>query len=335
MKSFALFGAAGYIAPRHLRAIRDTGNDLLFVVDPSDSVGVLDQYFPDAEYYPTSDPKSSIVNRQSSIDFVSICSPNYLHEKHIRWALEQGADVICEKPLVTDLKHLDEIEKLERASGRTVNTIMQLRLHPVVEEIRKKTERLRDSETLRLRDFETKRPGDFSNEVQPATGNRQPVTSNQQPVTSNGQKVTIQLEYISARGHWYRNSWKGREELSGGIAMNIGIHLFDLMTFLFGPMNSSRVITFQPDKARGILSLENADVEWFLSIDGNDLPAEVKAVGHRAFRNITINGESVEFTEGFTELHTLSYREILAGRGFGVGDVRESLRIVETIRRKT
>ncbi len=304
MPTFALFGAAGYIAPRHLRAIRDTGNDLLFVVDPSDSVGVLDQYFPDAEYYreidgrPTTDDRrqSSVIRHPSSVDYVSICSPNYLHEKHIRWALEHGADVICEKPLVTDLKHLDEIEKLERASGRKVNTIMQLRLHPVVEEIRRMTDDGRRTAVVRHRS-------------------------------------SVKLEYITARGHWYRNSWKGREELSGGIAMNIGIHLFDLMTFLFGPMKDSKVITFQPDKARGILSLENADVEWFLSIDGNDLPAEVKAAGHRAFRNITINGESVEFTEGFTELHTLSYREILAGRGFGVGDVRESLRIVETIRR--
>ncbi len=205
--------------------------------------------------------------------------------------------MICEKPLVTDLRHLDEIERLERASGQKVNTIMQLRLHPVVEEIRRMT----------------------------ADGGRQTAVS--------GPRSAVQLSYITARGHWYRNSWKGREELSGGIAMNIGIHLFDLMTFLFGPMKSSKVITFQPDKARGILSLENADVEWFLSIDGNDLPVEVKAAGHRAFRNITLNGQSIEFTEGFTELHTESYREILAGRGFGIEAVRESLRIVETIRR--
>ncbi|MFH0761084.1 MAG: Gfo/Idh/MocA family oxidoreductase [Bacteroidota bacterium] len=306
MKSFGLIGAAGYIAPRHLRAISDTGNDLLWAVDPSDSVGILDQFFPNAEYY--SDIRAcghgvypakaggirknqSLITHHSSLDYVSVCSPNYLHEEHIRWALEQGADVICEKPLVTDLHHLEEIERLEKASGRKVNTIMQLRLHPVVEEIRRMKEE------------------------------------------GEGRKV-VKLEYITARGKWYHNSWKGIEEKSGGITMNIGIHLFDLMIHQFGLMKSCRVILYQPDKAKGELELEHADVEWFLSIDDKDLPGSIREKGHRAFRNITLNGQSVEFTDGFTELHTESYREILAGRGFGINDVRESLRVVETIRRK-
>jgi UDP-N-acetyl-2-amino-2-deoxyglucuronate dehydrogenase len=272
-------------------------------VDPSDSVGILDQFFPNAEYYkglrgiralglkgkPDTD-HSSLITHHSSLDYVSICSPNYLHEEHIRWALEQEANVICEKPLVTDLRHLDEIEKLEKASGQKVNTIMQLRLHPVVEEIRRMKEK----------------------------GER---------------RMVVKLEYITARGKWYHNSWKGIEEKSGGIVMNIGIHLFDLMIHQFGPMKSCRVIQYQHDKAKGELELEHANVEWSLSIDEKDLPAPIREKGQRAFRNITLNGQSVEFTEGFTELHTESYRGILAGRGFGINDVRESLRVVETIRR--
>jgi len=327
MKLFGLIGAAGYIAPRHMRAIRDTGNDLMWVVDPSDSVGILDQYFPNAAYVPkilgtetyveahTCDLKGTgksveahtcdLKGTGKSVEahtcdskgteavlepvyYVSICSPNYLHEQHIRWALEQGAEVICEKPLVTDLPHLEEIERLERESGKRVNTIMHLRLHPVVE-------------TLRHGEGEKGRH--------------------------------IKLTYVTARGRWYYNSWKGLEEKSGGIVMNIGIHLFDLMTYLYGPMKSSKVNVYQSDRASGILELDQADVEWFLSINADDLPPQVRAAGHRAFRNITLNGQSIEFTEGFTELHTQSYKEILAGRGFGINDVRESLRVVDAIRK--
>lgn len=298
MKSFGLIGAAGYIAPRHLRAIRDTGNDLLWVADPSDSLGILDQFFPNAEYYSGIGAyghrgyrkNQSLITHHSSLDYVSVCSPNYLHEEHIRWALEQGADVICEKPLVTDLHHLEEIEKLEKSSGRKVNTIMQLRLHPVVEEIRKRKKE------------------------------------------EGGRRKVVKLEYITARGRWYHKSWKGIEEKSGGIVMNIGIHLFDLMINQFGPMKSCRVTQYQADKAKGELELEQADVDWFLSIDENDLPSPVREKGQRAFRNLTMNGYSVEFTEGFTELHTESYRQILDGKGFGINDVRESLRVVDAIR---
>jgi UDP-N-acetyl-2-amino-2-deoxyglucuronate dehydrogenase len=315
MKKFGLIGAAGYIAPRHMRAIKDTGNDLVWVVDPSDSVGILDQYFPNCSYFPdihghgiveTHDHASLHAQTgmrayghegMRKVDYVTVCSPNFLHEQHIRWALEQGAEVICEKPLVIDLDHLEEIERLERESGKRVNTIMQLRLHPVVE-----TLRLGDDKTIRLGEQEKRK--------------------------------YVKLEYVTARGRWYYHSWKGLEEKSGGIVMNIGIHLFDLMTFLYGPMKSSKVDLYQPDRASGILELEQADVEWFLSINADDLPAVTKAAGHRAFRNISLNGQSIEFTEGFTELHTLSYKEILEGRGFGINDVRESLRVVDAIRRQ-
>jgi len=324
MKSFGLFGVAGYIAPRHLRAIRDTGNDLLWAVDPSDSVGILDQFFPNAEYYQghkgirASGHKgkqvtrhSSLITRHSSLDYVSICSPNYLHEEHIRWALDHGANVICEKPLVTDLHHLEKIEKMEKESGRKVNTIMQLRLHPVTEKIRRMMENggeRRKEEGKRKK--EKGKRGD------------------------GGRRAVVRLEYIAARGKWYFNSWKGIEEKSGGIAMNIGIHLFDLVILLFGPMKDCRIIQYQPDKCSGVLELERADIEWFLSIDEADLPSSIREKGRRAYRSITLNGESVEFTEGFTELHTESYRQILAGNGFGINDVRESLRVVENIRRR-
>ena len=302
MKSFGLIGVAGYIAPRHLRAIRDTGNNLIWAVDPCDSVGILDQFFPKADYFHNRQDlgaylhhgtsHSSLITHHSSPAYVSICSPNYLHEEHIRWALEQGTQVICEKPLVTSLEQLDKIQELEKASGRNVNTIMQLRLHPVVQEIgrRRKEE--------------------------------------------GGRRKVVKLEYITARGRWYFKSWKGIEELSGGIAMNIGIHLFDMVVHLFGPMKESRVSIYQPDRASGILELEDADVEWFLSINEQDLPKPVRESGKQAFRNITVNGQPVEFTEGFTELHTESYRQILAGRGFDTTAVRESLRVVEEIRRK-
>jgi UDP-N-acetyl-2-amino-2-deoxyglucuronate dehydrogenase len=290
MKNFALIGAAGYIAPRHLKAIRETGNNLLCALDPHDNVGILDQYFPKADFFTEFERFDRHVDKlrrnPPSLDFVSICSPNYLHDAHIRWALRSGADAVCEKPLVLNPWNIDTLEQFEHETGKRIWNILQLRLHQAV----------------------TGREFNF-------TG-----------------RPKVRLTYITPRGSWYHHSWKGDESKSGGIATNIGIHFFDLLISLFGAPDQSKVLIYQSDKAQGELTLKNADVEWFLSIDENDLPAGIREKGQRTFRQLTINEELLDFSEGFTDLHTKSYTEILEGRGFGITDSRAAIELVHNIR---
>ncbi|TSA33217.1 MAG: gfo/Idh/MocA family oxidoreductase [Porphyromonadaceae bacterium] len=292
MKNFALIGTAGYIAPRHLKAIKETGNNLLCAVDPHDSVGILDQYFPNTNFFTEFERFDRHVDKlrrnQSSIDFVSICSPNYLHDAHIRWALRSGADAICEKPMVVNPWNVDILEQFERETGRRIWNILQLRLHAAF------------------------------------IGRQFPVIGRQ----------SIKLIYITPRGSWYHHSWKGDEAKSGGIATNIGIHFFDLLISLFGVVEKSNVLLYQPDKARGELILKNADVEWFLSIDESDLPDKLQDNGQRTFRHLSINNEPIDFSEGFTDLHTQSYREIFAGHGFGITDARPAIELAHSIRQR-
>ena len=296
MKNFALIGAAGYVAPRHLKAIKETGNNLLCAIDPHDSVGILDQYFPLADFFTEFERfdrhadklrrRQGTGNSLSPIDFVSICSPNYLHDAHIRWALRTGADAVCEKPMVLNPWNIDTLEQFERETGRRIWNILQLRLHPSVTAL---------------------------------------------PLPVSGRAI-IKLNYITPRGSWYHHSWKGDESKSGGIATNIGIHFFDLLISLFGHVDKSKVLLYQQDKAQGELILKNADVEWFLSIDELDLPCELREKGQRSFRQLTINNQPVDFSEGFTDLHTLSYQEILAGRGFGISDTRAAIELAHSLR---
>lgn len=297
MKNFAMIGVGGYIAPRHLTAIKDTGNRLVAALDPNDSVGILDRYFFDAEFFTEFERFDGFAERlrrendERRIDYVSICSPNYLHEAHIRFALRIGADAICEKPLVLDPASLDSLARLERETGRRVNTILQLRVHPALLALK---ERL---------------------DADPRSGKRDVV-----------------LTYITSRGGWYQASWKGQPELSGGVATNIGIHFFDLLIWLFGMPQADRVEHADPFRSGGFIELERARVRWFLSIDRTDLPAEVAAAGHTTFRSITVDGSEIEFSEGFTDLHTVVYRETLAGRGFGLEDARPSIELASRMR---
>jgi UDP-N-acetyl-2-amino-2-deoxyglucuronate dehydrogenase len=290
MKNFALIGAAGYIAPRHLKAIKETGNNLLCACDPHDSVGILDQYFPAADFFTEFERFDRHVDKlrrkSPQVDYVSVCSPNYLHDAHSRWALRSGADAICEKPLVLNPWNIDTLELFERETGHRIWNILQLRLHA----------------SVHGREFRT------------------------------GSRPVVRLDYITPRGSWYHHSWKGEEPKSGGIATNIGIHFFDLLLTLFGAAEKSKVLLYQPDKARGELILKNADVEWFLSIDENDLPPAVREKGQRTYRQLTVNGEPIDFSEGFTDLHSKSYREILEGRGFGIQDARPAIELAHSIR---
>lgn len=296
-KNFAVVGAAGYIAPRHLKAIQDIGGRLVAAVDPNDSVGILDRYSYEVRYFREIERfdrhldklrRGPEVNR---VDWVSICSPNYLHDSHIRLALRNGANAICEKPIVINPWNLDALEDLERETGRRVCTVLQLRTHPQLVSLR---ERLLGEGGTRRRQ--------------------------------------VDLTYITSRGPWYGVSWKGTEEKSGGIATNIGIHLFDLLIWLFG--SPSRVaITANADSSMGgEVELANADVRWFLSVDNRDLPAEARECGRSTFRSISIDGEEVEFSEGFTELHTEVYRRTLAGEGFGLAEARHSVELVHSLR---
>lgn len=292
MNNFALIGAAGYIAPRHLKAIKETGNNLLCALDPHDSVGILDQFFPDADFFTEFERFDRHVDklrrRKPSVDFVSICSPNYLHDSHIRWALRSGADAICEKPLVLNPWNIDTLEQFEQETGRHIYTILQMRLHQAV----------------------TGREFSFDH------------------------RPSVKLTYITPRGSWYRHSWKGDESKSGGIATNIGIHFFDLLISLFGSVDKSNVLLYQPDKAQGELILKNADVEWFLSIDENDLPCKLREKGQRYFRQLTVNNQPIDFSEGFSDLHTKSYQDIIEGRGFCISDARPAIELAHSIRQR-
>jgi UDP-N-acetyl-2-amino-2-deoxyglucuronate dehydrogenase len=298
MKNFALTGIAGYIAPRHLKAIKDTGNRLVAATDPHDSVGILDSYFPDASFFTEFerfDRHLEMLRRadkENRVEYLSICSPNHLHDAHIRLALRIGADAICEKPLVLNPWNLDQLEELEHEFGKRIYTILQLRLHPSLIRIKQDLDR-----------------------------------------ATNNTKLNVRLSYITTRGKWYRYSWKGNSERSGGITTNIGIHFFDMLIWLFGSVQNSTVHLRTEDKAGGMLELEHANVEWFLSLDAKDLPTEhYRKNGRATYRSITVDGELLEFSDGFTDLHTRVYEEVLAGRGFGIEDARPSIELVHSIR---
>jgi UDP-N-acetyl-2-amino-2-deoxyglucuronate dehydrogenase len=294
-KNFGLIGAAGYIAVRHLRAIKDTGNNLLASLDKFDCVGLLDGYFPHSDFFVEFERFDrhfdKLKRTGTKIDYVSICSPNYLHDSHIRFALRHQAEAICEKPIVLNPWNVDALQEIENETGHKIYTILQLRLHPKIIELKEKIKN-----------------------------------------GPKGKVYDIDLSYITSRGNWYYISWKGDVQKSGGVATNIGIHFFDMLTWIFGDTTKNIVHISQPNKAAGYLELENARVRWFLSIDYNDLPESIKEAGKRTFRSIIVDGEEIEFSEGFGELHTTSYREILAGRGFGLNDARQSVITAFTIR---
>lgn len=300
MKKFALIGAAGYIAPRHMQAIKTTGNDLVAAYDPNDSVGVIDSHFPTAHFFTEFerfDRYVDKIHRQSPInriEYMSICSPNYLHDSHMRFALRSGADAICEKPLVLNPWNIDGLLDIEKDTGRKVNTILQLRVHPAIIALKEKVQ----SE-------------------------------------AKDKKYEVDLTYITSRGKWYLQSWKGDIKKSGGIATNIGVHFFDMLHFVFGKLQDNIVHHVSDTKAAGYLEYENARVRWFLSVDVEDVPVEVQAKGQRTFRSITVDGEEIEFSGGFTDLHNRSYEEILAGRGFGLEENCTAIKTVSFIRDTT
>jgi UDP-N-acetyl-2-amino-2-deoxyglucuronate dehydrogenase len=295
MKRFALIGAAGYIAPRHMKAIKDTGNDLVAAFDPYDGVGIMDSHFPNADFFTEFerfDRHIDKLRRQGNpIDFISICSPNYLHDAHIRFGLRSGCDVICEKPLVLNPWNVDALQEIEAETGKKVNTILQLRLHDSIIALRNKV--------------------------------------------LNGPKdkiYDVDLKYMTSRGKWYHHSWKGDIAKSGGIATNIGVHFFDMLTWVFGDVQENIVHQHTEDTASGFLKLERARVNWFLSIDYDQIPEEVRLKGKRTFRTLQMEGEEIEFSDGFTELHTHSYQEIIKDNGYGLNDVMKAIKIVQVIR---
>ncbi len=297
--NFALIGAAGYVAPRHLKAIKETGNILVAAADPHDSVGVLDRHFRDVRYFPEIERFDRHLEKlrrgpqENRVHFVSICSPNYLHDAHIRLALRLDAHAICEKPLVIKPWNMDYLAKLEEESGRNVNTILQLRVHPDLIALKEKLKK------------ETK-------------ATRQDVV----------------LTYITGRGSWYDVSWKGIEERSGGVTMNIGVHFFDMLVWLFGPASRVEVHLKETRRMAGLIELENANVRWFLSMEFSDLPTRQLPDGKTTFRSITLNGSELDFTEGFTDLHTRVYEKTLRGEGFGIADARPSIELVHRIRQE-
>jgi UDP-N-acetyl-2-amino-2-deoxyglucuronate dehydrogenase len=294
-KNFGIIGVAGYIAERHLKAIKDTGNNLLASLDRFDSVGLIDRYFPESDFFVEFERFDrhfdKLKRTGTKIDYVSICSPNYLHDSHIRFALRHHAEAICEKPIVLNPWNVEALQEIENETGHKIYTVLQLRLHPRIIELKKKIEN-----------------------------------------GPKGKVYDIDMSYITSRGNWYSISWKGDIQKSGGVATNIGIHFFDMLCWIFGDTKKNVVHLSEPNKAAGYLELENARVRWFLSLDFNDIPAAAKANGKRTFRSITVDGEEIEFSEGFTELHTETYREILAGRGFGLKDARQSVETAYTIR---
>ncbi len=295
MKKFALIGASGYIAPRHMKAIKETGNELVAALDKFDSVGVLDSYFPNADFFTEFERFdrhiSKLAHIDKKIDYLSICSPNYLHDSHIRFGLRNQADVICEKPLVLNPWNIDSLIEIEKQTGKKVYNILQLRLHESILSLKKEIE------------------------------------------NSPPDKIfDITITYITSRGNWYYTSWKGDVTKSGGIATNIGIHFFDMLIWIFGKVKSSKVHVHTHDRAGGYLELEKAAIRWFLSINSDTLPEEVKNSGKRTFRSLLIENKEYEFSDGFTDLHTKSYQEILDGRGFGLTEVIDSIELAHQIR---
>jgi UDP-N-acetyl-2-amino-2-deoxyglucuronate dehydrogenase len=298
-KNFALIGAAGYIAPRHMKAIKETGNDLVAALDPYDGIGIIDSNFPNASFFTEFERFDRFVykwHRDSGkrIDFVSICSPNHLHDSHIRFALRNGADAISEKPLVLNPWNIDQLKVLENETGQKVNNILQLRLHPSIIALKEKV-------TLELKE--------------------------------NPNKVyDIDLTYLTSRGKWYFVSWKGDEEKSGGIASNIGVHFYDMLCWIFGEVEENIVHLKKADANAGSLKLKNANVRWFLSVNIDYIPEEIKLRGLTTYRSITVDKEEIEFSGGFADLHTRSYQEILKGNGFGLDEAYGSINTVSTIR---
>ena len=297
MEDFAVIGVAGFVAPRHLRAIHETGNRLVAAMDRTDSVGILDRYFPQARFFTEIERLDRHLEKlrrspdEQPVSHISICSPNYLHDAHVRLALRLGAHAVCEKPLVVNPWNLDALAELEADSGRRVYNILQLRLHPSMVALKQQLEQ-----------------------------------------QSRGARVDVCLTYVTRRGQWYHISWKGSESKSGGLAMNIGVHFFDLLMWLFGPVESSQVHLSSRDKMSGCLELARARVRWFLSVDADDLPGNVRDKGRTAFRSITLDGQEIEFSGGFEDLHTKSYEAILAGNGFGIDEARPSLDLIHQIR---
>jgi len=300
MKNFALIGAAGYIAPRHMQAIKETNNNLIAAMDKNDSVGVIDSYFPEASFFTEIERFDRFVDKwhrshSEKIDYMSICSPNYLHDAHIRFALKNGAHAICEKPLVLNPHNIDQLKVIEKETGKHVYNILQLRLHPSIITLKEKV---------------------------------------QKELLLNPNKIyDIDLTYLTSRGKWYFTSWKGDENKSGGIASNIGVHFFDMLTWIFGEVEENVVNLKTPYANAGTFKLKNANVRWFLSVKYEYIPEEVKANGQRTYRSITVDGEEIEFSGGFTDLHTRSYEEILKGNGFRLDEAYPSIEIVSTIRK--
>ncbi len=296
LKKFALIGAAGYVAPRHMKAIKETGNDLVAALDPFDSVGIIDSFFPKADFFTEPERFDRHLDKlrrtaDRKVDYVSICSPNYLHDAHIRLALRNGAHAICEKPLVLNPWNLDGLEEVEKESGKKIYNILQLRLHPSIIALKNKI------------------------------------------ISGPADKIyDIDLTYLTSRGKWYFYSWKGNPAKSGGVAANIGIHFFDMLSWIFGEVQDSKVHVYQKNKAAGFLQLKQARVRWFLSLDRDDLPQKALEKRWSTYRSITVNGEEIEFSGGFTDLHTESYREILTENGFGIKEARNSIEIVHDIR---
>jgi UDP-N-acetyl-2-amino-2-deoxyglucuronate dehydrogenase len=296
MKNFVLIGAGGYIAPRHMKAIKDTGNNLLAALDKHDSVGILDSYFPNCDFFTEFerfDRHVEKLKRQGTkIDYVSVCSPNYLHDAHIRFGLRIGADVICEKPIVLNPWNIDALLDIEKETGHNVYSILQLRLHPAIIDLRNKIANAPADKTFK-----------------------------------------VKLHYFTSRGHWYHTSWKGDVHKSGGIATNIGVHFFDMLQWVFGNVESNTVSLHTEDTASGTLKLAKAQVDWYLSINYDNMPQAAKDSGKRTFRTLQIDGEEFEFSEGFTELHTKSYEEILKGNGFPLSETKTAIEIVHSIRK--
>ena len=299
MKKFALIGASGYIAPRHMKAIKDTNNNLVASLDKCDSVGIIDSFFPEASFFTEFERFDRHIDKlrrdkQTHIDYVSITTPNYLHDSHIRWALRSGCDAICEKPLVLNPHNIDQLKIIEQETGKNVYNILQLRLHESIIELKQRVENELKEDPTRIYD--------------------------------------IDLTYLTSRGKWYFISWKGDESKSGGIATNIGVHFFDMLTYIFGEVEENVVHIKTPYANAGYLKLKNARVRWFLSVKYAYIPDEIKAQGQRTYRSITVDGEEIEFSGGFTELHTRSYEEILKGNGFGLDEAYGSIKTVSTIR---
>jgi len=296
MKNFGLIGAAGYIAPRHMKAIKDTGNRLVGALDKFDSVGIIDSHFPEADFFTEPERYDRHLDKlrrkgEQKIDFVAICTPNYLHDSHIRLALRNGADAICEKPLVLNPWNIDALQEIEKETGNNIYNILQLRHHQAIIDLKKKIDE----------------------------GPKDKI-------------YDIDLSYITSRGRWYFISWKGDNTKSKGVATNIGVHFYDMLTYIFGDVKTNTVHYTDTETAAGFLQLERARVRWFLSVDDSNLPADIVAKGQRTFRSITVDGEEIEFSGGFTDLHTETYKEILKGNGFGLDDARPSIETVFTIR---